>query len=147
MPAGDLVIADFTYEIRTTLFGDGTNYLVDDENIEGLGTAPVRTADVDLFHEDGSYGSPDTYGPRVILIPLLFRGTASQVGGWVKTWQTTIWAKSSTDIPLFMQLPGYGKFSVEGRPRGFDPDLRYLKFGLVTAEATFVALDPTITYV
>lgn len=147
MAAGDLVVADFTYEIRTTLFGAGTNYKIDDENIAGLGTAPVRSADVELFHEDGSYGSPDTYGPRVILLPLLFNGTASQVGGWVKTWQTTLWVKTSTDIPLYLQLPGYGKFYVNGRPRGFDVDLTNLKFGLVTAEATFVALDPTIHYV
>lgn len=147
MPAGDLVVADWTYEIRTTLFGDGTNYKVDDANIDGLGVAPVRTADVDLEQADGAYGSPDWYGPRVILIPLIFNGSASDVGGWLKTWQTTIWVKSTTDIPLYMQLPGYGKFYVNGRPRGFDPDVRFLKFGLVTAEATFVALDPTITYV
>lgn len=146
MAAGDLVVADFQAEIRTTLFGDGTNYGIDFKNIEGLGTAPVRSTDVELDQADGSYGSPDVYGPRVIIIPIVFEGTPSNVGSWAKTWQTTTWAKSSTDIPLYMQLPGFGKFHVNGRPRGFDVDITRIGFGIITAEATFVALDPTITY-
>lgn len=147
MPAGDLVVADFTYEIRTTLFGEGTNYGVDDANIDGLGIPPTKTADVELWGDDGSYGSPDYLGVRIILIPLIFEGTPSQVGGWLKTWQTTTWAPAASDVPLYMQLPGFGKFYVNGRPRGLDADITNLPYGRVTAEATFVALDPTITYV
>lgn len=139
-------MADYTAEVRTTLFGDGTNYGIDFKNIDGLGVPQAKTADVELEQADGSYGSPDYLGVRVILLPLVFDGTPSQVGGWLKTWQTTLWAPSTTDIPLYLQLPGLGKFHVNGRPRGLDADISRIGFGTITAEATFVCLDPTITY-
>ena len=146
MAAGDLVVADFTWEIRTTLFGVGTNYQVSLHNIDGLGVPQTKTADVELDQANGSYGSPDYQGVRVIIFPLIFKGTASAVGGYAKTWQTTLWTPASADEPLYGQLPGFGKFHVNGRPRGIDFDITRIKSGLITAEATFVCLDPTITY-
>ena len=149
MPAGDLVVADWTLELRTTLMGDGTNYALgpaEQVNIGGLGVPAPKTADVDLYHEDGAYGSPDYMGVRIIDVPFLLLGTPAQVGGWVKDLHT-VWAPSTTDIPLYMQLPGFGKFYVNGRPRGFDADLTNLQFGQVKGVGYFTALDPTITYV
>lgn len=148
MAAGDLVVADYTLEIRLTLMGEGTNYALGPygQPIAGLGVPQPKTADVELWHEDGAYGSPDYLSPRVISIPFELGGTPSQVGGWVKD-MNTAWAVSTTDIPLYMQLPGFGKFYVNGRPRGFDADLTNLQFGIVTGDAIFVALDPTIHYV
>lgn len=146
MPAGSLIAADYQLELRATLMGDGTNYpLRSDRTIDGLGVPNAKTADVELDQADGSYGSPDYLGVRVLLIPFVFEGTPSQVGGWIKDMHT-VWAPSTTDIPLYMQLPGFGKFHVNGRPRGFDADIQRIQFGIATAEATFVALDPTITY-
>lgn len=148
MPAGDLVVADYQLEIRTTLMGDGTNYALGPygQTIKGLGVPTPKTADVELYHDGGAYGSPDYMGIRIISVPFELGGTPAQVGGWVKDLNTA-WAPSTTDIPLYMQLPGFGKFYVNGRPRGFDADLTNLQFGIVTGEAYFTALDPTITYV
>lgn len=149
MPAGDLVVADWTIELRSTLMGDGTNYELGpsgEERIVGLGVPVPKTADVDLLHDDGAYGSPDYQGVRVISIPFLLRGTPAQAMGYLKDLHT-VWAPSTTDLPLYIQLPGFGKFYVNGRPRGLLENTRWAHFGEVTAEATFVALDPTITYV
>ena len=148
MAAGDLVVADYMGELRATAFGDGTNYGFDWKNIDGLGVPAAKTADVELDQADGSYGSPDYLGVRTLLIPFRFdTGTPSAVGGYAKTFQTTVWVPSTTDIPLYLQLPGFGKFYVNGRPRGFDIDINQIGFGIITAEATFVCLDPTIHYV
>lgn len=148
MAAGDLVVADWTFELRTTLFGDGTNYGLELTDIPGLtGNPEVKDQDVPLEQADGSYGSPDFYVSRIIVFPIVLEGTPTQVGGWLKTWQTTLWVKSSTDIPLYGQLPGYGKFYVNGRPRPLDPDLSKITFGIITAHATFVCPDPTVTFV
>ena len=149
MPAGDLVIADYTFELRTTLMGDGTNYQLGPlgERVDGLFDVPqAKSADVELHHEDGAYGSPDYVGVRVITIPFYLEGTPSDVGGWAKTLHT-VWAPSTTDIPLYFQWPGFGKGYVNGRPRSLRVDARFSHFGQITAQAMFVALDPTITYV
>ena len=149
MPAGDTISQDYQWEIRTTLFGEGSNYGVDRKNIDGFGVPGARAADVELDQANGSYASPDYQGARIIIFPLVFEGTPSAVGGYLKTWLQTLWvpAGSSLTIPLYGQLPGLGKFYVNGSPRGLDPDISRIDFGIITAEATFVCPDPTITFV
>lgn len=148
MADGDLVVADYMGEVRTTAFGVGTNYGLRHSNISGLGVPVAKASDVDLDEDDGSYASPDYQGSRIIVFSLIFKGTPAAVGGYLKTWQTSLWvpAGSSLTIPLYLQLPGLGKFHVNGSPRGFDADISKINNGLVTAEATFVCPDPTITY-
>lgn len=147
MPAGDLVVSDYQFEIRTTLLGDGSSYPLDHSApIGGIGNQ-VKIQDVDLRHGDGSYGGTDRKAARVITIPILIKGTASAVGSAFKTLNDTTWALSTTDIPLYLQLPGIGKFYVNGRPRGVDEDLRWIDVGLIRCLLTFIALDPTVTYV
>ena len=174
MPAGDLIDRDYQLELRSMLMGDNTMYTIDRSRgaIKGLGMPPAKTADTELDHADGSYGGEDYTGPRVITVALLIKGSENS-GTWNDadstwngsggTWDTTggsgtspggalnglsalndAWAASTTDIPLYLRLPGWGKFHVNGRPRGLDEDLSLLTFGLIVVMATFVALDPTI---
>lgn len=142
MPAGDLVVADWTGEIRSTLLPSFDR----NSAILGLGNL-VKNQDVDLTAGAGSYGGTDRAASRIITIPVILKGTASSVGSAFKTLNDTTWALSTTDIPLHLQLPGIGKFYVNGRPRGVGEDLSNAGEGLIRCLLTFVALDPTITYV
>lgn len=148
MPAGDLVVADYQAELRATLMGASSNYQIAPPGIAGLGLPPVKSADTELGHADGSVAADDFRGVRVITIPLIIGGDSAISASTAMTRFTTLltaWAPSTSDIPLYIRLPGWGKFHVNGRPRGLDEDLSQLKNGLINVLATFHALDPTIT--
>ena len=149
MPAGDLVVSDYQLELRTTLMGYGSSYPIDHERMNSytpLGDQAYKNQDVELKHGDGSYGGSDRLGPLAFTFPLYFQGTASTAASAIQTMRTT-WAPSTSDLPLYHQIPGVGKFYVNGRPRGVQVDARDLEFGRVLFVAFFVALDPTITEV
>lgn len=115
--------------------------------ITGLGVPRVKTADLEYADANGSYGGKDRLDVRVITVPLVIRGsTATGAMDGLET-MNTAWAPSIVDLPLYIRLPGFGKFYVNGRPRGLDADLKDMQFGAVHALATFVCLNPTITYV
>ena len=143
MPAGDLVVADYQFELRTTLMGEGSNYLIVGAPT-GFGVPAVKSADVELHHDDGSYGSPDYHGVRVITIPLEMTASTASTAMQYFDALVTAWAPSTTDIPLYFRLPYWGKKYVNGRPRGLSEDLSKVPYGIVRAIAVFVALDPTI---
>jgi len=146
MPAGDLVTVDFTAELRATLMGVGTIYEIESGTvmITGLGTPPTKTYDLDLTDLDGAYGGRDRLQPRVITVPIVIAtGSPATAMNGLKTMNTT-WAPSTTDIPLYMRMPGFDKFHVNGRPRGLDADLKNMQFGVIYCLGTFVALTPTI---
>lgn len=146
MPAGDLVVSDYQFEIRTTLLGYGTSYEMERPGPQGLGNK-VKEKDVDLRHDDGSYAGPDRLDSRLLTIPIEIAGTASAAGAAFKTLNDTIWAHSTTDLQLHMQLPGFGKFYVYGRPRGVLEDMTNADFGIIRCQLFFKVNDPTITYV
>lgn len=146
MPAGDLVVSDWQFEVRTTLIGEGSDYGLEEPNVAGLGAAR-KTQMVDLKHDDGAYAGDSLDDVRVITIPVVIEDTASDAGTAFKTLVQTVWAKSSTDIPLYGQMPGYGKFYVNGRPGPVDEDLSRAHFGIIRCLLTFVCPDPTITFV
>lgn len=133
-------------EIRTLVTGDGTNYPFDADagGITGLGVPTPKTADVDLLHADGAYGSPDYMGTRIITIPYLLGGTAAEVFEWLDDLNDA-WAPSTTDIALTINLPYHGTVTINGRPRGLDADTKSAHFGIILCQATFVGLDPTIS--
>lgn len=145
MPAGDLVVADHQFELRTTLTGFGTPYLIAYESIAGIGNPAPKVNDADLGHDKGAYLGRDYPAVRVITIPYVLRGTAAAVGANFKA-LCTAWASSETDLPLHGRLPGFGKFTVTGRPRGLLDDLSQANRGVIRALATFVAGDPTVTW-
>lgn len=148
MADGDLVVADYQAEIRTTLLGATTTCLFDRSTpISGLGNS-VKDQDVDLAHGDGGYAGTDRVASRIITLPILIRtGVASTAGAAFKTLNDTTWAKSATDLTLYMKLPGLGKFYLTGRPRGVAEDFSNIDRGLIRCLLTFVANSPTITYV
>lgn len=145
MPAGDLVVADWQAELRSTLMGATTVFKI--VGFDGLGEPPVRSRDVELFGQDGSYGSPDYRGPRILLITLHIVQTTSALAFTSLSNLMTAWAPSTTDIPLYFRVPGWGKVHVDGRPRGLEADLDVAKMAahVITCIGEFHALTPTIT--
>lgn len=133
-------------ELRSLTMGDGTNYPFDAEvgGITGLGVPAPKTADVDLAHQDGAYGSEDFMGVRVVTIPFVLGGTPAQVFEWLDDLNTA-WAPASSDLTLTLGLPFYGDVDLEGRPRGLDVDTKHAQFGIIRAMGTFVGLNPELS--
>lgn len=133
-------------QIGSLVTGDGTNYPLDAESngIEGLGVPTPKSADVDLAHQNGAYGSDDFMSPRVITIPYALGGTPAQVFEWLNDLNTA-YAPSTTDVTLTIGLPYYADLVFTGRPRGLDANTRNSHFGIILCQATFVALDPVGT--
>jgi len=146
MAAGDLVVADWQLELRTTLTGATTVYKI--RHISGLGEPPVKARDVALDGQDGSYAAPDYRGPRIILVEYLISNATATAAFNSLTTLKTAWAPAIADIPLFARVPGWGRFSVQGRPRGLDEDVRHSQInrGLISVVGEFHALSPTITF-
>lgn len=148
MPAGDLVVADFQVELRTTLTGDGTPYALGPDGISGLGEPGIKSGtDTNLDHADGSYLGRDFTEDRIITVDYSLKNTSTAHAGELLVDLKTMWAKSeATDLELWLQLPGIGKFGVVGRPRGLMEDTRLIKHGYVRALATFFCGAPAMTF-
>ena len=144
MPAGDLLNGNNQVEIRDTLTGFGTSWLLAFEGVGGLGVPQPKTGDTDLGHAAGAYFGRDYAGVRILTVPYVIRAPKATVGSLFRT-LCGLWAPSETNLPLHLQLPGgIGHISVNGRPRGLAEDMSNLNVGLVRALATFVCGDPTI---
>lgn len=145
MPAGDLISADYQLELRATLNGEGTAYRFGPLGIDGIDVEPPKTQDVPLDGEAGAQTGYDYPDVKVITVDYTLKSTTAGVGVLYKSLRT-LWAiEQDDDIPLHIRLPGLGQFSVMGRPRGLRANLTQQKHGLVTALATFVCGDPTMT--
>jgi len=141
MPAGDLLTGDHQVEIRGTLTGRGTPWLLAFEGVGGLGVPPAKTHDMDLGHAAGAYFGRDYGGVRILTVPYIMRGPTATVGASFLNLRV-LWAVSEIDIPLHMQLAGLGKLAFVGRPRGLAEDLTQLNVGVARALGTF-ACKPT----
>lgn len=150
MPAGDLLNEDYQVEIRALLTGAGTDFLLGEEGIGGIGDVEVKALDTDLGHDDGVYLGRDHNGPRTITVPYLIKKPGDPAAAGTAYYSTLrpAWIKSeATDLELHLQLPGIGHLMAVGRPRGLISDLTKQKFGLIRAFATFYCGDPTLTVV
>lgn len=138
--------ADWQLEIRGLLTGHATVYRFGTGAIDGLGVPPTKTADVELFGRDGSYGSPDYRGPRILIVDYLINETSETLAFAAMKTLSTAWVPSTTDLTIEVQLPGW-HFTVTGRPRGLEINLgdRRRLAGVIPAIAEFHALNPTIT--
>lgn len=148
MAVGDLLTADWQWELdSTSLFGTGQNgvWIQLGQSIEGLGAPDAKTADVPLYGRDGAAGNPDFNDVRIILIPALLRGTPAVTGANMKA-LAALWAPVEVDVTLALQLPGWGQFYVNGRPRGCKPDTADFNriTGLIRTVLRFDCLDPTM---
>lgn len=147
MAAGDLVTADYQIELRTTLMGAATDYPISRNrgSISGLIDVSVKQAETPFAHADGSFVGGQAYQEaRTATFSLLVQGdTESDVGDNLETMRT-VWAPASAALPLYFQLPGFGKRYVNGWPLGFVPDMDNMKFKIVPILASFRITDPTI---
>lgn len=138
--------ADWQLEIRGLLTGHDTVYRIGTGAIDGLGVPPTKTADVELFGRDGSYGSPDYRGPRIIIVEYVINQTTEALAIASMKTLSTAWAPATADITIEIQVPGW-HFTATGRPRGLEPNLgdRRRLAGVIPAIAEFHALNPTLT--
>lgn len=147
MAAGDMLTLDYQFQFHTTLYGRANNGVSLDlaTPIDGLGVPDSKTQDVPYNFGDGSYANPDHLDMRLITIPVVLRGGSTTAMTNFKA-LTLAWVPMSADTDLAFQLPGWGKFYVNGRPRGIKADLAVMKFGAVRALLRFDCPNPAITY-
>lgn len=146
MPAGDLVTLNWHLEIRALLHGPGTLYMVDRERgaYKGLGTPAPKANTVPLDQADGAYGAPEYSGTRIITAAFMIKASTPAAAMNALAAANTAWASSTSDIPLYLKLAGWGKFHVNGRPRGLDEDISRAELGIIPILCSFEALTPTI---
>lgn len=149
MPVGAALTADYQFELNLTgVYGAGTNGVWFDRStaVDGLGVPDAKTQDVVWNQKDGSYANPDYVQLRVITIPVVLRGAVPATVLSNAKALMTAWGPVIADVSLAFQLPGWNKFSVNGRPRGAKLDLAEMDRGAVRALLRFDCPDPTITY-
>lgn len=146
MPAGDLVTADWHVELRGLLHGPGTVYVVDRGRgaIKGLGTPVPKSADVERDGDVGAYGAGDLAGIRLVTCAFLIKAASAAAAMNALSSLNTAWAPSSVEIPLYLRMAGWGKFHVDGYPRGVADDVSLVELGIISVLARFDALTPTI---
>lgn len=146
----DLLTRDYQWQLEGTLYGCGSNgvSLENGKSIDGLGVPDTKTQDVEYFGRDGVKPNPDYAQLRVITIPAIIRiGAANATIAAVWTSYDnllTAWAPVTASVHLAFQLPGFGKFHVNGRPRGVKGDLSLGNRGVIHALLRFDAVDPTL---
>lgn len=141
--AGELLTLEWQVELDGMLLGAGTDVLIAEEGIGGLGVPAPKTSDVELAHADGAWLGTDLGGTRVVTVPFFIAATphyAAQLFDEL----AALWAPKTATSELHMLLPGFGHLWVRGRPRGLVDDLSRLRSGVVTALGTFFCGDPTI---
>lgn len=144
------VSADYQAELRGLLMGSGTVYGIGPRpaSIEGLGLMQPKTNDLEYAHKDGSFAGQDKRGIRVVTVPIIIRQTtAANAMNSVNTLKTA-WDVATIDIALTFQLPGWGVFHVNGRPRGLDVEIptELKQRFAITCLGTFVCTTPTIFF-
>lgn len=147
MPAGDLVVADWTFELRGVLMGDGTNYEIDRERgaIGGLLGAAPKYAETSYGHARGSFIGESFEAERTATFALAVHGATEIAAGDNLEAMLTVWSPDSTaELPLYFQLPGFGKRYVNGWPLGLAVSYTTPDFGLIPVIASFRITDPTI---
>lgn len=149
MANGNLLTKDYQWQLGDTLYGCGSNGLsldmTDSNGLVGLlGVPDAKTQDVVYNFRDGSYPNPDYLQPRVIMIPGIIRETTAALAYNDLNALQAAWQPLSASIDLSFQLPGIGKFKVDGRPRGLKEDLTHSRFGIIRVLLRFDALVPDL---
>lgn len=148
MPAGDLIVGPYQFELRATLMGDGTVFGIDRQGgaVSGLFDQAAKFAETEYAHAPGSFIGEQYPGARTLSLALKIQG-ATETATWagLETMQT-VWAPDATEaIPLYFQFPSIGKRYVNGWPLGLaGVDLSMAVFGQIRALAAFRITDPVI---
>ncbi len=148
MANGDMLAADYEFQLHNTLYGRENNgvSIQYGEQVEGVDVPEPKTQDVPFSHSAGVYANPDYADIRVITIPAICRnGSAATVMANYKL-LVAAWAPVTADTDLGIQLPGM-KFYVLGRPRGAKADLSQMNLGVVRVLLRFDCPDPTLNFI
>lgn len=134
---------DTTATLRSLTMGTGTDYIIEEPGITGLGTPDTKTADSVLGARDGSFGAPDFLDVRVITIPILILGADAadafdKLDALNAAWEP---CRDGVDIDLDLSLPGRD-VTLVGRPRGVVDDCSEMGQGTIRALCRFDGLDP-----
>lgn len=154
MPNGDLITADYEFQLHNTLYGRGNNGVYVDGlksgsaggPIQGLGVPDAKTQDVDYAHQDGSYANPDFLTPRLITISCFVKGASETAAMTSLKALSLAWVPQTADTDLAFRLPGWGVFYVNGRPRGAKFDITHERKGVIQVLLRFDCPNPAITY-
>lgn len=147
MPAGDLVVADWTFELRATLMGDGTNYEIDRRRgaIGGLFDQLAKYAESDYGHADGTFIGETFRAARTATFALVVHGATELAAGDNLETMLTVWDTNTTaEQRLYFQTPGFGKRYVTGWPLGIIVDYTSPDYAVIPILASFRITDPTI---
>ena len=127
--------------------GDGTSYEIDRRRgaIGGLLGSVPKYAETSYAHAAGSFVGESFEAERTATFALTVHGaTATAAGDNLET-MLTVWSPSSTAaLPLYFQMPGFGKRYVNGRPLGLSVDYTTPDYALIPIIASFRITDPTI---
>lgn len=145
MPAGDLVVGPWQFELRSLLMGDGTDYTVDRNGaVAGLVGSSIQMPETRYAHADGSFIGSAVEEPRTAILSIEIEGDDADDAGTKYIALRTAFAKATTELPFYFNLPGWGKRYVNGWPAGVVEDLRLADFGLIGVICSFRITDPTI---
>jgi hypothetical protein len=146
MPApGSLITVDYQVELQGVLMGALTKINLAPPGIKGLAVFTPKSADVALDLADGSYSAPEFQASRIITVPMVILGDTPADAMSILSGLNVAWSPVAADVPIYMQLPGFGKFHALGRPRGLDEHLEHLRAGVIDVLGTFFCPNPTVT--
>lgn len=146
MANGDLLERAWQWEIRGVLGGAATRYENGPEGWGGLGSPGTKTNDFALDQAPGTYQGPEYPAERVLTFPVVWGGEGPDDVMIDLVILSAAWRTSTVDVDLALWLPGLGRVRFTGRPRGIVEDLTNAPRGEARGLATFVAGDPTMTY-
>lgn len=128
---------------------EGSDYMIMEDGIEGLGLPLVKDGDQERADDHGDVAAADYAQSRTLRIPVMVwreddpEGAMAALRQLKTAWRTV---PGVAEQELIITVPGIGPtddaLRFYGRPRGVDANLRRLHAGLIYARATFVALDP-----
>lgn len=134
----------------TVIGGCGSDFVLAEDNLSGLGMPDVKPMDIDLQLNHGSVASRDFLATRVIGIPIIIYRKLDPAAAMVAARQLkAAWqpARDGNDDILTVEAAGLGPLNdvmtFFGRPRGgLELDLVKHYAGLITAYGSFTCLDP-----
>lgn len=139
-------LEDGQHELAGVLIGRDTPVVL--ANIEGLGRAKQRTADVEPPGEDGLWLGADYYTGRTVRIPGGIKVPGNEAGALdvlaaleEATSDDTIRLSGGATLDLRLKFPGRAVRVLRGRVRQMEADLTNAKHGWIPLDIEFTAAD------
>lgn len=147
-----LITDDWQFQLGGLLIGDCCTVCL--VGVDGLGEPAPKTRDVDLDMSNGVVFGPDFTSSRAVALNVVAKADDDAVGTATRSSQAllrarTVWAAwvpSSANQVLYGRLPGWGAFSLTGRPRGASLDMSKAYLGAVDMQLTFVTATSAISW-